>query len=192
MQGADSHAFGFCTWPLGAGLCLGNFGPCRFRRHNFSGLTPHSVLRTGGICRSGHRGVGFTASPLGRRPTWPRNRQSLIIAVITGGESQPLPRAFCPLSPGLPGPGGLNATSQFPHCVRTHLKHRKSLAGKTAVREGYDPSWPQFLFDCGNRILPKRCRSPMLGHAVLLCLNNVNAANQTPTHFDCSAILFST
>ena len=38
------------------------------------------------------------------------------------------------------------------------------------------------LFDCGNRILSKRGRSPMLGYAVLLRLNNVNAANQMPAH----------
>ena len=86
--------------------------------------------------------------------------------------------AFCPLSPGRPGRGRLNATSQFPHCVRTHLERRELLAGKTVVREYSDPPRPQFLFDCGNRILSKCGRSPMLGYAVLLRLNNVNAANQ--------------
>jgi hypothetical protein len=37
-----------------------------------------------------------------------------------------------------------------------------------------------------------RARSPMLRHAVLLCLNKINAANGAPRHCDCSEILFST
>ena len=79
-------------------------------------------------------------------------------------------------------PRSIPAEKQFPHCVRTHLERRKLLAGKTVVREYSDPPRPQFLFDCGNRILSKCGRSPMLGYAVLLRLNNVNAANQMPAH----------
>ena len=64
------------------------------------GRIPHSVLRTAGICGSGHRGAGCTASRLGKRPTWPCIARSLIIAVITGGESQYHSPAFCRLSAG--------------------------------------------------------------------------------------------
>jgi hypothetical protein len=35
---------------------------------------------------------------------------------------------------------------------------------------------------CGNGIVLKGDGSPVLGHAVLFRLNNVNAANQTPPH----------
>ena len=57
-----------------------------------SGRIPRSVRRTGGICLSGHLGVGFTASPLGKWQTRPCIGRSTSIVAITGGESQPLPR----------------------------------------------------------------------------------------------------
>jgi hypothetical protein len=71
-----------------------------------------------------------------------------------------------------------DAPSQLPYGVRKHLEKRQSLSGKTAACESYNPPRPQLFPDCGNRILPKCGRGPILHHVVLFRLKNVNAANQ--------------
>ena len=77
------------------------------------------------------------------------------------------------VTPGLPGPGlsfqipGA-APLQLPHSVRKHLEYRKSLVSKAAVREGYGPPRSKLLLDCGNRILLKGGRSPILGDAAFV------------------------
>jgi hypothetical protein len=85
---------------------------------------------------------------------------------------------------------------------RRVTSHIKSPTGHWATRrgafgllnerqsvEGNDRPGP-ILFDCGNRILLKRGRGPSLSYAVLLLLNNVNAANHHAWRLDTQSVPF--
>ena len=129
-KGADKDAFSVCSWSHGAGPCLNNSSPCRFRCRNVcqrllpclcghrvrsSRWTVFVVLVTLGLdLPLPHLGDGQHGHATG-------SRSSSLLSLVVRANLR-LPRAFCPLSPGRPRPGLFHLNDYQDACTISVLK----------------------------------------------------------------------